>query len=151
MDIDIKKLAQKALCARSLSYSPYSGFKVGAVLLCSDGSLYTGANIENAAYSPTVCAEQTAFFKAVLDGHRKFSAIFIAGGADEAEEAKPSDYISDFCPPCGVCRQVMQEFCSDKELSIFLVKSKDIVKEYTLSELLPLGFSSDSLKEGRRI
>ncbi|MCL2565826.1 MAG: cytidine deaminase [Defluviitaleaceae bacterium] len=128
-----------ALRARNLSYSPYSYFKVGAALLCADGSIYTGANIENAAYSPTVCAEQTAFFKAVLDEHRKFAAIFIAGGSGEVE---------DFCPPCGVCRQVMREFCIDNEFKVFLVKSVDEIRKYTLSELLPLGFGSDSLKKG---
>jgi len=149
MDINIKGLARKALNARKLSYSPYSHFKVGAVLLCCDGSFYVGANIENAAYSPTVCAEQTAFFKAVLDGQRKFAAIFIAGDSDEAaSEAGSSLPLNDFCPPCGVCRQVMREFCTDNEFKIFLVKSEDEIREYTLSELLPLGFGPDSLKKG---
>jgi len=133
-----KELAKAALEARNLSYSPYSGFRVGAALVCKDGQIYTGANIENAAYSPTNCAERTAFFKAVMDGHQRgFSAIFIAGGANDAP--------ADFCPPCGVCRQVMREFCNPDEFSVFLVKSEDEVREYKLCELLPLSFGPEDL------
>jgi len=135
--MDIKELASASLKARSLSYSPYSGFKVGAALLCKDGTVYTGANIENAAYSPTNCAERTAFFRAVMDGHRDFSAIFISGGPGEAPD--------DFCPPCGVCRQVMREFCNPDEFKIVLVKSETEIREYRLAELLPLGFGPDNL------
>lgn len=137
MTIDIKKLAQKSLEARMYSYSPYSHFRVGAVLVCKDGSIYTGANIENAAYSPTNCAERTAFFLAIMDGKRDFSAIFISGGAD----TEPID----FCPPCGVCRQLMREFCNPDEFDIFLVKSQNDIKSYKLGELLPLSFGPDNL------
>lgn len=113
-----------------LSYSPYSGFKVGAALLCGDGEIYTGCNIENAAYSPTNCAERTAFFKAVSEGKRDFKAIAIVGGKDGE--------ISDFCYPCGVCRQVMAEFC-DGDFEIITTDSKEI-KSHTLKELLPESF-----------
>jgi len=134
---NLKELAKTALDARGLSYSPYSGFRVGAVLLCKDGMAYTGANIENAAYSPTNCAERTAFFRAVMDGKREFSAIFISGGANDSPD--------DFCPPCGVCRQVMREFCNPDEFSVFLVKSEDEVREYKLCELLPFSFGPEDL------
>jgi len=135
--MDIKKLARMSLESRSLSYSPYSHFSVGAALLCKDGTVYTGANIENAAYGPSNCAERTAFFRGVMDGHRDFRAIFISGGA--------SDVPDEFCPPCGVCRQVMREFCNPEEFSIFLVKADDEIKEYKLCELLPLSFGPDNL------
>ena len=137
MTMNIKELANKSLDARTLSYSPYSHFRVGAALVCKDGSVYTGANIENAAYSPTNCAERTAFFRAIMDGKRDFSAIFISGGANDAPD--------DFCPPCGVCRQVMREFCNPDEFDIFLVKSQSDIKNYKLSELLPLSFGPDNL------
>ena len=97
-------LCRKALEMRAYSYVPYSHFHVGAALLCEDGTVYGGCNIENAAYTPTNCAERTAFFKAVSEGKRSFLAIAIAGGPEGAEKL-------DYCPPCGVCRQVMREFC----------------------------------------
>ncbi len=125
-----KELLTRAYEAMQLSYSPYSGFKVGAALLCADGEVYTGCNIENAAYSPTNCAERTAFFKAVSEGKREFKAIAIVGGKDGE--------INDFCYPCGVCRQVMAEFCDD-ELEIITTDSREI-KSYTLKELLPEAF-----------
>lgn len=100
------ELFKKAAEARLKSYSPYSGYSVGAALLCSDGSVYTGCNIENAAYTPTVCAERTAFFKAVSDGRRDFCAIAVAGGKDGV----------DACTPCGVCRQVMRSSATVKIL-----------------------------------
>ncbi|MBQ4601242.1 MAG: cytidine deaminase [Clostridia bacterium] len=125
-----KELLNKAYEAMQLSYSPYSGFKVGAALLCGDGEIYTGCNIENAAYSPTNCAERTAFFKAVSEGKRDFKAIAIVGGKDGE--------ISDFCYPCGVCRQVMAEFC-DGDFEIITTDSKEI-KSHTLKELLPESF-----------
>ena len=137
MNIDIKELANKSLKARDLSYSPYSHFRVGAALLCKDGTIYQGANIENAAYSPTNCAERTAFFRAIMDGKRDFSAIFISGGGD--------DEPTDFCPPCGVCRQLMREFCNPDEFDIFLVKSENEIKQYKLGELLPFSFGPDNL------
>ena len=126
-----EKLIEKAEEARLHSYSPYSGFKVGAALLCSDGTVYTGCNIENASYTPTVCAERTAFFKAVSDGKREFSAIAICGG----KEGK----ITGFFPPCGVCRQVMREFCRD-DFTVYLIGDGE-VKTRTLAQLLPDSFS----------
>jgi len=127
-----KELAVLALKMRQRAYVPYSHFKVGAALLCKDGQIFTGCNIENSAYSPTICAERTAIFKAVSEGFLQFEAIFIAGGF--------SDFPEDFCPPCGVCRQVMREFCKE-DFSIYLVKSENDFVIYTLKELLPKSFS----------
>ncbi len=124
-------LRERAVRAMSDSYSPYSGFRVGAALLCGSGRIYTGCNIENSAYSPSLCAERTAFAKAVSAGERDFTAIAIAGGANSV--------IEEICPPCGVCRQVMGEFCRP-EFEIILTK-QDGFELHTLSELLPLGFS----------
>ena len=118
--------------AMAHSYSPYSGYRVGAALLCADGTVYQGCNIENASYSPTVCAERTAFFKAVYDGHRDFTAIAVCGGKD--------GIITGFFPPCGVCRQVMGEFC-DADFTIYMVGPEDTWKAVSLSQLLPWGFS----------
>ena len=101
--------------------------------------MFTGCNIENAAYTPTNCAERTAFFKAVSEGILKFDAIMVVGG--------PNGKIKDYCPPCGVCRQVMMEFCNPDEFKIFLAKSKDDIVEYTLKELLPLGFGNADLNK----
>ena len=115
----------------SHAYVPYSGYKVGAALLCADGTVYQGCNIENAAYSPTNCAERTAIFKAVYDGHRDFAAIAVCGGKDGV--------ITGAFPPCGVCRQVMREFCNDDFL-IYLVNDKGY-ETVTLQQLLPYGFS----------
>ena len=133
MTLEEKKLlAKKALEMRSFSYTPYSHFTVGAALAGTDGHIYTGCNIENASFSPTICAERTAFSKAVSEGVRTFSAVAIAGGKEgEAPEA--------YCPPCGVCRQVMSEFC-DSSFTILLVKSEDDVKEMTLDEIMPFRF-----------
>ena len=100
-----EKLCELAREAMTHAYVPYSGYQVGAALLCADGTVYQGCNIENASYSPTVCAERTAFFKAVYDGHRDFAAIAVCGGKDGV--------ITGAFPPCGVCRQVMREFCGD--------------------------------------
>ena len=128
-----------ASVTRHSAYAPYSHFKVGAALLTERGKIYTGCNIENAAYTPSNCAERTAFFKAVSDGERNFRAIAIVGGK-EGEK----DY--DFCSPCGVCRQVMMEFCNPEEFQIILAVSKEQYEIYTLKELLPLGFGPDNLK-----
>ena len=128
-------LVQKAMEARRKSYCPYSGFAVGAALLCKDGTVYTGTNIENASFTPTVCAERVAFFSAIQDGHREFSAIAIVG--EKSDQA-----INEFCPPCGVCRQVMGEFCKG-DFEIILSDGKE-AKVYTLDEILPFRF--DSLK-----
>ena len=127
----IDMLVSRAVEAREKSYCPYSGFAVGAALLSKDGECYTGANVENASYTPTICAERVAFFQAVHEGKRDFSAIAIVGG-------KANEPVSSFCAPCGVCRQVMSEFC-DKDFIIILFDGKDTVT-YTLDELLPLRF-----------
>ena len=131
-----ERLAALALEARETAYCPYSGFADGAALLAESGEIYTGGNIENAAYTPSNCAERTAFFKAVSAGERKFAAIAIAGGRAGAAPAH-------FCAPCGVCRQVMCEFCAD-DFKILLVKA-GAVKLYTLAQLLPESFSPDNL------
>lgn len=127
------ELVNLALEARKMSYSPYSGFSVGAALLCSDGTVYTGCNIENSAFSPTNCAERTAFFKAVSEGKREFLKIAVVGGKSEG------DVPENYCPPCGVCRQVMKEFCSG-DFEIVMAKSTDDFKVRTLSQLLPESF-----------
>ena len=131
-------LCTLALKARKSSYSPYSGFKVGAALLASSGKIYTGCNIENAAYTPTVCAERVAFFKAVSEGETEFIAIAIAGGA--------GDYPDGECPPCGVCRQVMMEFCDPDTFKVLLAKSDTEYTALTLKELLPYGFGPGNVK-----
>ena len=133
------QLFDKAKTMLNFSYTPYSHFHVGAALLTKDGKIYTGCNIENAAYGPSNCAERTAFFKAVSEGILKFDAIMVVGG--------PNGKIKDYCPPCGVCRQVMMEFCNPDEFKIFLAKSKDAIVEYTLKELLPLGFGNADLNK----
>ena len=124
-------LVAKAIEAREMSYSPYSGFSVGAALLTKDGNIYTGANIENSGFTPTVCAERVAFFTAVNEGKREFEAIAIVG-------AKSDESISEFCPPCGVCRQVMSEFCSP-DFKIILSDGKDM-RVYSLDEIMPCRF-----------
>ena len=125
-----KELIAQAVEAMGRAYAPYSGYQVGAALLCADGTVYQGCNIENAAYSPTNCAERTAFFKAVYDGHRDFTAIAVCGGKDGV--------ITGAFPPCGVCRQVMREFCRDDFL-IYLVNGQGY-ETVTLAQLLPYGF-----------
>ena len=133
----IQELIETAINQLQFSYVPYSNFRVGAALLAKNGEIYTGCNIENAAYTPTNCAERTAFFKAVSEGETDFEAITIVGGYD--------DKIKDFCPPCGVCRQVMMEFCSPKDFKIITAKSEEEYKIYTLEELMPLGFGPDNI------
>lgn len=125
------KLISMAANAMQTSYSPYSDFKVGAALLCDDDSVYVGCNVENASYGATVCAERTAFLKAVSDGKRKFSKIAIVGGL--------RGDIDSPCYPCGICRQFMAEFC-DGEFEIVTVKNGQILKN-KLSELLPFRFN----------
>ena len=127
-------LIQKAKEAMLHAYSPYSGYKVGAALLCADGTVYEGCNIENASFTPTICAERTAFFKALYDGHRDFKAIAVCGGKDGV--------ITGFFPPCGVCRQVMREFCDD-DFTVILVGA-DAYETRTLSQLLPDSFRADT-------
>ncbi len=136
--MDKKELIRLAQKARARAYTPYSHFQVGAALLALDGRVFTGCNIENAGYTPSNCAERTAFFKAVSEGVRTFSAIAIVGGPQEAKEP-------DICAPCGVCRQVMMEFCDPKTFQIILAVSPDRYQEYTLEELLPMGFGPKNL------
>jgi cytidine deaminase len=142
-NIDENELIRNAFLARERSYAPYSHFHVGAALLTADGTIYSGCNIENAAYTPTNCAERTAFFKALSEGERSFLAIAIVGGAENAGEL-------DYCAPCGVCRQVMMEFCDPEQFLIILAKSIDHYKVYTLAELVPMGFGPSDLMEGER-
>ena len=130
------KLMQAAEKARKNAYAPYSGFFVGAALLTKGGKLYTGCNIESASYTPTNCAERTAFFKAVSEGEREFEAIAIVGGKGET--------LSDLCAPCGVCRQVMAEFC-DGDFRVLLGTSEKF-EEYSLKDLFPLSLGKNDLK-----
>lgn len=134
-----RELICQAHEARRRAYTPYSGFKVGAALLTRSGKVYRGCNIENAAFGPTNCAERTAFFKAVSEGEREFEAIAIVGGKD-------GDSAQQMCAPCGVCRQVMMEFCNPKEFRIILEDGKDGFKAFMLEELLPLGFGPKNLQ-----
>lgn len=133
---DVDTLAEKAKSAMNYAYAPYSGYKVGAALLCSDGTVYTGCNIENAGYSATNCAERTAFFKAIGDGKRDFKAIAVCGGKDGVLS-------DDRFPPCGICRQVMREFCAGS-FKIHMVTS-DNAYTFTLDELLPESFRPDRI------
>lgn len=128
-----QELIALATQAMEKAYAPYSGYQVGAALLASDGRVYLGCNIENASFSPTVCAERTAFFKAISDGNRSFTDIAVVGGK--------GGKITGYFPPCGVCRQVMGEFCSEDFL-IHLSDGKGNILTKTFSQLLPLGFSS---------
>lgn len=128
----ISRLIDQAVDGMSHAYTPYSRFRVGAALLAENGRIYTGCNIENAAYTPTNCAERTAFFKAVSEGEQHFAAICIVGGKD----GKLTDYTS----PCGVCRQVMMEFCEPERFKIILATDHEHYRIYTLKELLPEGF-----------
>lgn len=136
----IEELIEQAINAREFSYSPYSGYRVGAALMTEDGVVYTGCNIENAAYTPTNCAERTAFFKAVSEGKRAFRAIAIAGGPD-------GDAITQYAYPCGVCRQVMMEFCEPQAFDVIVAKSKSEYQVKKLQELLPDGFGPSNLSE----
>ena len=131
-----EKLISLAVEAMGKAYAPYSGFQVGAALLCSDGTVFTGCNIENAAYSPTNCAERTAIFKAVSEGRKDFTAIAVCGGK--------GGKITNLCTPCGVCRQVLSEFCKE-DFPIYLAH-KDGYKTLTLGDLLPYSFGEDALK-----
>ena len=128
----IEEMIGLAIEQLAYAYTPYSGFKVGAALLTSGGKYYTGRNIENAAYTPTNCAERTAFFKAVSEGERSFQAICIVGGKDGV--------LTEYAAPCGVCRQVMMEFCDPETFRIILAVSKEQYDVFTLKEMLPLGF-----------
>jgi len=131
--VDIKRLIRKALEAQKKAYVPYSNFHVGAALITEDGEIFTGCNIEISSYSPTLCAERTAIFKAVSEGHKKIKAIAIVGDAN-------------FTYPCGVCRQVIREF--GKDATIIIANSEDEYREYKLDELLPHSFGPEDLEDG---
>ena len=135
--MDNGELIRLALEARQAAYAPYSHFKVGAALLTKDGKVYEGCNIENAGYTPTNCAERTAFFKAVSEGERDFVAIAIVGGKGEMPE--------DYAWPCGVCRQVMMEFCDPKTFRIITAISEEEYMDKTLEEMFPHGFGPANL------
>ena len=132
-----KELYASAKEAMNYSYSPYSDCKVGAALLCKNGKVFTGTHIENAAFGPTVCAERVAVFKAVSEGEREFSKIAVVGGK--------GGIINGIFAPCGVCRQVLREFCQD-DFEILLGEREDSFKKVTLKDLLPLSFSPENVK-----
>ena len=134
-------LLDKAEEARTHSYAPYSRYNVGAALLTADGQIYQGCNIENASFGVTNCAERTAIFRAIYDGHRNFKAIAVVGA-----EENQTDHFSDFCPPCGVCRQILREFCNPGVFKVVLAKSLEDFKILKLEELLPLSFGPNNLK-----
>lgn len=132
-----KELCKEAIDAMKNAYAPYSGYKVGAALLTEKGKLFAGCNIENAAYTPTVCAERVALFNAISSGERNFTAIAVAGGKDGV--------ISGAFPPCGVCRQVMAEFCAP-DFTVLVVTGEDSYKKYTLNELFPQAFAPKNIE-----
>ncbi|NLO63717.1 MAG: cytidine deaminase [Clostridiales bacterium] len=136
-DFDRKRLVSEALKAQKMAYVPYSGFKVGAALLTKDDKIYTGCNIENAAFSPTNCAERTAFFKAVSEGENEFKAIAVIGGESNARGV--------YCPPCGVCRQVMLEFCDPASFIVILANGEEDFRELLLKDLIPFSFGKSNL------
>lgn len=133
-----KQLVALAKDAMRGAYAPYSGYTVGAALLCADGAVYTGCNIENASLTPTVCAERVAIFKAVSDGRRDFSAIAVVGGRQGS--------IAGFFPPCGVCRQVLREFCCPDTFLFHLGGVGDEIRTLRLGELFPFGFSGEDMR-----
>jgi len=128
-------LVKEAIKAMEMAYAPYSGYKVGAALLCADGTVYRGCNVENASYGATNCAERTAIFKAVSEGHREFTGLAICGGK--------GGVLSGQFPPCGICRQVIREFCAD-DFPIYLVESAESWQTCTLAQLLPHSFRADT-------
>ena len=134
----IQELIIAALGAREKSYSPYSHYQVGAALLAKNGLTFTGCNIENAAFTPTNCAERTAFFKAVSEGVTDFSAIAVVGSPE-------GNVLTQYAYPCGVCRQVMMEFCNPSDFQIIVAKSENDYRIMALQELLPEGFGPDNL------
>lgn len=133
----IKEMIHVAIEQLANAYVPYSGFRVGAALLAKNGTIYTGCNIENAAYTPTNCAERTAFFKAVSEGVRQFDAICVVGGKDGV--------LTEYAAPCGVCRQVMMEFCNPDTFQIILAVSEENYDVFTLRQILPQGFGPNNL------
>lgn len=140
-DIPIIELIRSAQAARKKAYVPYSGYAVGAAVLTRELRIYTGCNIENASYTPTICAERCAISKAVSEGSRKFKAVAIVGGPKE-------ESVSQFAFPCGVCRQVMREFSDPEEFLVITAKNEQEYRIYSLSQLLPESFGPDNLIEG---
>ncbi len=136
--MDKKDLFNKTTEAMKNSYAPYSNYNVGAVLVCKNGNIYKGCNIENASYSVTNCAERTALFSAIASGEKEFVAICVVGGNNGE--------ITDYAMPCGVCRQALSEFC-DADFKVFVGKNEDDIKEFTLGELLPCSFNKSKLGE----
>lgn len=134
------KLIRSAIEARRSAYAPYSEYYVGAALMCADGDIITGCNVENASYGATNCAERTAVFKAVSEGKRSFCAIAIAGG-----KHSETGEVLDYAYPCGVCRQVLREFCIPSEMTVIVCRSETDYKEMTLKELLPNSFGPENL------
>ena len=138
--INRELLIEKAFEAQKFCYTPYSNFNVGAALLTSDGTIYPGCIIENAAFKQTNCAERTAFFKAISEGQMDFVAIAVVGNKDGIKQGE-----GDYCAPCAVCRQVMAEFCDLDTFKVIMAKDINDYKEYTLGELLPLAFTGKAL------
>ena len=138
--MEVQKLIEEAMHAKEFAYAPYSNFRVGAALLTKSGKIYKGCNIENVAFTPTNCAERTAFFKAVSEGEKEFSAIAING-----------DSVEKYLYPCGVCRQVMTEFCDPDTFQIILAKNATDYKIFLLKELIPGAFTDMDLKSGQRV
>ena len=136
--MDYKALIKEAIEAKEMAYAPYSKFRVGAALLTKSGKVYRGCNIENVAFTPTNCAERTAFFKAVSEGEREFEAIVVTGDAD------------DYLYPCGVCRQVMVEFCDLEEFKVIVANTEEDYKIFSLGELMPGAFNAEELAKGQR-
>ena len=134
----IENLITEAINSREKAYTPYSNFKVGAALLTFDEKIYGGSNIECASYPVCNCAERTALFKAVYDGYKKFKAIAVVGGKDGEE-------LNSYCPPCGMCRQALREFCIPEDFKVILAVSTEEFKVYTLNDLLPQSFGPDNL------
>lgn len=132
----IFELIEKAIKARKFSFSPYSNFSVGAALLCKDGEIFTGCNVESEVFSPSICAERTALFKALSEGKKEFVAIAIVGG--KRDENK----IQKFCPPCGVCRQIFSEFCNEESFTVILYDGKNY-RSFKLKDLLPEKFKAN--------
>ena len=136
--MDYKSLIHEAVEAKELAYAPYSHFRVGAALMTKSGNIYRGCNIENVAFTPTNCAERTAFFKAISEGEKEFAAIAVTGDAD------------DYLYPCGVCRQVMVEFCDLQEFKVIVANTEEDYKVFSLGELVPGVFNSEELAKGQR-
>lgn len=137
--MDYKALIEEAIAAKEMAYAPYSHFRVGAALLTKSGKIYRGCNIENAAFTPTNCAERTAFFKAISEGEKEFKAIVVNGDAD------------DYLFPCGVCRQVMVEFCDLKTFEVIVANNTEDYKVFTLEQLMPGVFNAEEMAKGQRL